>query len=101
MIVAAGPPSNPTWTIVPCGRVGREVAVGFLATDHVEEHVDAVRLAVLGEAGAQGGQPVGRRSFEHEVGAQRSTGVRLAGRARHGDPGADRADDLDRCRADA
>ena len=54
---------------------GLEVAVGLGATDDVEDGVDAVRTAVFGQAVQQGGEPVGRRALDDDVGTERAAGL--------------------------
>ena len=54
-----------------------------------------------GTASAQRAEPVGRAAFEHDVGAEFTAGVDLAGRAGDRDPGTDRLRDLDAGGADA
>ena len=72
-----------------------QVAIGLVAADHVEHDVDPAR-----NRRTQLAQPIGGTAFEHDVGAEGTARVGLAGRAGHGDPSADRLGDLDRCGAD-
>ena len=74
---------------------GLEIAIGLVSADDVEHDVDSA-----GNRRTQFAQPVGGTAFEHCVGAEGTAGVGLTGRARHGNPRADRLGDLDRCGAD-
>ena len=75
---------------------GAQVAVDLVAADDVEDRCRR-RPCSRGAASpaCERGRPVGGRALEHEVGAERTAGVHLPGRARHRDAGADGLGDLD------